>query len=300
MADETFEDLPLKRSCGATAMYYRQLEMNPDFQNNQRDLEMFTAQARMLGGASAKVPIIKIPVAVHIVFNKDNQNISDPQIKNQIKTLNKDFRAKNADKSKVPAVWKGLVGDARIEFALLEDKNLAITRTKTDKLKFGMNESVKFTAQGGQDVYKPESVLNFWVCNLAGLLGYAQFPGGDPKTDGVVINFQAFGTGGTTKAPYNLGRTATHETGHWLNLIHIWGDTMDCSGTDKVEDTPKALDKNFGKPTFPHVSCNNAPNGDMFVNYMDYVDDDAMFMFTKGQVERMAATFLGPRGGFVG
>ena len=296
---ETFEDLPLQRSCGATAMYYRQLEIDPGFQENQRNLEFFTAQARMLGGATGKVPLIKIPVAVHIVYSKDNQNISDAQVKSQIAVLNKDYRAKNTDKKKVPAVWKNFIADARIEFHLLEDASLAITRTKTEKPFFGMNNSIKFTAQGGHDVFQPDKVLNIWVCNLAGLLGYAQFPGGDSTTDGVVINFQAFGTSGTVKTPYNLGRTATHEVGHWLNLFHIWGVTMDCSGTDKVDDTPKALDKNFGKPVFPHVSCNNAPNGDMFVNYMDYVDDDAMFMFTKGQAERMAATFLGPRGGFV-
>ena len=134
---------------------------------------------------------------------------------------------------------------------------------------------------------------------MPGLLGYAQFPGGQPETDGVVINYKAFGTTGTAQAPFNLGRTATHEVGHWLNLRHIWGDTSDCSGTDFVDDTPKAQRQNYGTPTFPHISCNNAPNGDMFVNYMDYVDDEAMFMFTTGQVERMAATFLGPRIGFV-
>jgi hypothetical protein len=128
-----------------------------------------------------------------------------------------------------------------------------------------------------------------------GLLGYAQFPGGPAATDGVVILNTAFGSVGTAAAPYNLGRTATHEIGHWLNLRHIWGDTEDCSGSDFVDDTPNAQQPNYGKPTFPHVSCNNAPNGDMFMNYMDYVDDDAMVMFTKGQIARMQATLAGPR-----
>jgi hypothetical protein len=127
------------------------------------------------------------------------------------------------------------------------------------------------------------------------LLGYAQFPGGPPGTDGVVILNAAFGTTGTATAPYNLGRSATHEVGHWLNLRHIWGDTEDCSGTDFVDDTPNAQHPNYGKPTFPHISCTNGPNGDMFMNYMDYVDDAAMFMFTAGQVVRMQATLAGPR-----
>ena len=191
-----------------------------------------------------------------------------------------------------------MVGDANIEFFLTEEFP-SIQRTETEKTRFGFNDSVKFADEGGADVIEPDRILNMWVCNLPGLLGYAQFPGGQPVTDGVVINYQAFGATGTAQAPFNLGRTATHEVGHWLNLRHIWGDTQDCSGTDFVDDTPKAQLPNYGTPAFPHSSCNNAPDGDMFVNYMDYVDDEGMFMFTDGQVEQMAATFLGPRIGFV-
>lgn len=292
------EELPLQRSCGATAAYYRMLEIDPDFQKKQLDLELFTAQAKMLGGARSKISTVRIPVIVHIVYNEDIQNISDEQVESQIDVLNQDFRARNADIGQVQPVWKPLVADANIEF-LLTDELPAIRRIKTDKLRFGFNDSVKFTAEGGADVVESGRILNIWVCNLPGLLGYAQFPGGKPETDGVVINYKAFGTIGTAQSPFDLGRTATHEIGHWLNLRHIWGDTQDCTGSDFVDDTPKAQLPNYGTPTFPHISCTNAPNGDMFVNYMDYVDDAAMFMFTSGQVERMAATFLGPRIGFV-
>ena len=131
------------------------------------------------------------------------------------------------------------------------------------------------------------------------LLGYAQFPGGPKATDGVVILHSGFGTNGTAAAPYNLGRTTTHEVGHYLNLRHIWGDTEDCSGGDMVDDTPNAETPNYNKPAFPHISCTNGPHGDMFMNYMDYVDDDAMFMFTTGQVSRMQATLDGPRASLV-
>jgi hypothetical protein len=124
-------------------------------------------------------------------------------------------------------------------------------------------------------------------------------PGAGPvETDGVVLKHSVFGTLGTAgNGRYNLGRTATHEIAHWLNLEHIWGATEDCTGDDYVEDTPKQGAANFGKPDFPHISCDNGPNGDMFMNYMDYVDDEAMCMFTKGQVERMRATLApgGPR-----
>jgi len=111
----------------------------------------------------------------------------------------------------------------------------------------------------------------------------------------VVILYTAFGTQGTAKAPFNKGRTATHEVGHFLNLRHIWGDRNDCSGNDFVADTPAAQAANFGKPSFPHVTCNNGPNGDMFMNYMDYVDDASMFMFTTAQIARMNAALAGPR-----
>ena len=111
-----------------------------------------------------------------------------------------------------------------------------------------------------------------------------------------MILHSAFGNTGTATAPFNLGRTATHEIGHWLNLRHIWGDDgTGCSGSDFVADTPNAAGPNFGTPTFPHVTCNNGPNGDLFMNYMDYTDDAAMFMFTAGQVDRMQAALDGPR-----
>lgn len=171
-----------------------------------------------------------------------------------------------------------------------------IVRTATTRNSFGADDSVKTRSEGGTPGWPAGRYLNLWVCNLGGgLLGYAQFPGGPAKTDGVVIVHSAFGTSGTASAPFDLGRTATHEIGHWLNLRHIWGDENDCSGTDHVSDTPNAQLPNYGSPTFPHLSCDNGPNGDMFMNYMDYVDDAAMFMFTPGQITRMNATLAGPR-----
>src|SRR5205823_13571070 len=110
------------------------------------------------------------------------------------------------------------------------------------------NDDVKRAATGAA-AWPSEKYLNLWVCSLGGgLLGYAQFPGGAAATDGVVILNTAFGTMGTAAAPFNLGRTATHEVGHWLNLNHIWGDTSDCSGTDHVTDTPNAQLPNYHQP----------------------------------------------------
>jgi hypothetical protein len=141
--------------------------------------------------------------------------------------------------------------------------------------------------------------MNLWVCALNDALGYAQFPGGPSKTDGIVIDYRAFGTKGTASAPFNKGRTATHEVGHYFNLRHIWADTPGCSGSDLVADTPNCAGPNYGKPRWPKISCSNGPNGDMFMNYMDYVDDAAMFLFTQGQALRMRAVLSGPRAGLV-
>jgi hypothetical protein len=160
---------------------------------------------------------------------------------------------------------------------------------------------VKNSKRGGDNPWDATKYLNLWACNLGqGLLGYAQFPGGAAATDGVVISPVYFGRTGTVTSPYNLGRTGSHEVGHWLNLNHIWGDDNGaCTGTDNVADTPNQGAEHYGKPIFPQVSCSNGPNGDMFMNYMDYVDDNAMFMFSTGQSSRMNA-LLGIGGARVG
>lgn len=246
---------------------------------------------------------VTIPVVVHVVYHTDEENISDEQIKSQIDVLNKDFRARNEDIAKVPAPFRDAIGDAHIEFALAttdpQGKSTnGITRTKTIRESFSTNGSIFARNKGGADAWPAEKYLNIWVCNIGGgLLGYAMFPGGPKDMDGVVENYIAFGTTGTAKAPFNLGRQATHDIGHYLNLRHIWGDQEDCKGTDFVEDTPPQKRPNFGKPAFPHITCGNGPNGDMFMNFMDYTDDDTKYMFTKGQVLRMHQTLQGVRNG---
>ena len=281
--------VPARRQCGTMQVHFRLLEMDPGFRARQSALEQATA--RRMAMAPAKWKVVTIPTVVHVVHHTSAENISVAQVKSQITVLNRDYRKKNPDRTKVPPVWTGLAADVGVKFKLVK-----ITRTHTTRTSFGDDDSVKSAARGGAAPWPTSKYLNVWVCTLGGgLLGYAQFPGGPAKTDGVVILHTAFGTTGVAADPFNLGRTATHEIGHFLNLHHIWGDTNDCSGSDEVSDTPKAQAPNYGKPDFPHISCNNGPNGDMFMDYMDYVDDAAMFMFTQGQAARMNATLAGPR-----
>ena len=285
----------LRRECGTMAAHFMLLERYPAFRAAQMRLEGVTDRRRQTVEDLRQASIVTIKTVVHVVYNTDDQNLSDAQIRGQITVMNKDFRAKNADRSQTPEPWKGLITDSRIQFKLVK-----VTRTQTNRATFSHDDDVKRASTGGVDPITPKSHLNMWVCPLGGgLLGYAQFPGGPTATDGVVINYRAFGTSGTAEAPFNKGRTATHEVGHYLNLRHIWGDTPDCSGSDQVADTPNCAGPNYGVPTFPVVTCNNGPNGDMFMNYMDYVDDAAMFMFTTQQVLRMRAALESTRSGLI-
>ena len=273
-----------RRQCGSLAAHMRLLEAYAPFRARQARLELATARSRSV--AALAVPkLVTVDVVVNVVYRTDAQNVKDAQIKSQIAVLNRDFAATNTDKKKVPEPWKGLVTDSRVRFKLAK-----VVRKRTTRSSFATDDSVKRASSGGVAPYSPDTHLNLWVCALSGgILGYAQFPGGPSATDGVVIDCRAFGTQGTAQAPFNLGRTATHEVGHYFNLRHIWADTEDCSGSDFVADTPNAAGPNYGTPRFPSVSCGNGPNGDMFMNYMDYVDDAAMVLFTAQQVVRMRA-----------
>ncbi|HEY8156790.1 MAG TPA: zinc metalloprotease [Myxococcota bacterium] len=285
---------PKRRQCGTMIVHQRLLERDSGYRARLMSLE--NATNRRMSAKLAPPRTRTIQVVVHVVYNKAAENIGAAQIDSQIRALNRDFAATNPDKSSVPAVWKGLVGDARIQFKLAAR---GITRTKTTRTSFSDDDSVKSTATGGQNPWNTRKYLNIWVCTLAdSLLGYAQFPSGPAATDGVVILNTAFGSTGTAAAPFNLGRTATHEVGHYFNLHHIWGDVgISCADSDYVADTPNQEGPNQGKPSFPTVSCQNGPNGDMYMNYMDYVNDDTMVMFTAQQRIRMQATLAGPRSG---
>jgi hypothetical protein len=277
------------------------------YRTRRRNIETFTRTAR----PAPRTRVITIPVVVHVIYHEPDENISDLQVLSQIEVLNDDFRLHNSDRSDIPKAFQHAAGDALIEFALAQrdpqgQPSTGITRTSTAQPRFPYDGSNDATvrldaliklAPAGVIAWPRDDYLNIWVCPLDdGLLGYAQFPGGNAATDGVVIRTTAFGKVGNVIDHYNLGRTCVHEVGHWLNLLHIWGDDgHGCQRSDTILDTPNQGGPNEGAPTYPRLSCNNAPHGDMFMNYMDYVDDGSMCMFTKGQIERMNAALAGPR-----
>lgn len=284
-----------QRNCGSTEHHQHLMQTDPEYATQRNLIEMHNANYISNPNSQSRA-VVTIPVVFHIVYNTAAQNVSDAQIMSQLTVLNNDFRKLNADWVNTPTVFQSLAADCEIQFCLAQqdpsgNPTTGINRVQTSVTSFSTNDAVKYSAQGGANIWDRNKYLNIWVCNLGGgVLGYAQFPGGNAATDGVVITHTGFGTTGTAAAPFNKGRTATHEVGHWLNLYHIWGDDgTGCNGSDQVGDTPNAGGPNYGCPAFPKVSCSNGPNGDLHMNYMDYTDDACMYMFTTGQKARMSA-----------
>lgn len=283
------------RHCASHDVLQEQLAANPKFQLKLDEIEAFTERTIQMGETArlAADGSIEIPVYVHVIYRSSSENISDAQINSQIAVLNEDFNANNSDISDVPAEFSGVTADVGVSFVLE-----GVTRTYNRKRSWRTNDDMKKSSKGGVDPITPETHLNMWVVNQMSsrggtILGYAQFPGGSLSTDGVVIGHNFFGNTGTVSSPFNQGRTATHEVGHWMNLRHIWGDGG-CGASDFVADTPDSDGPNYGCPSYPSVACGS---NDMTMNYMDYTDDACMYMFSEGQKDRMLAIFAagGPR-----
>jgi hypothetical protein len=289
--------MPFQRTCASYEVHQQQLKDNPGLAKRMADIEAFTKKVtsdisaqRLLADGT-----IEIPVVVNVLYRTTAENISATQIQSQIDVLNEDFSSKNNDNTLTPSIFSNVkAGNIGISFVLE-----GVVRRSTTKTSWRANDDMKRSSRGGINPTNPTTTLNIWVCNLAsGLLGYAQFPGGSSLTDGVVVDNNAFGRTGTATAPFNLGRTATHEVGHWANLRHIWGDAT--CGNDQVGDTPLHNTANYGVPAYPHYSTCTGTPVEMTMNYMDYTDDRGMYMFSLGQKSMMLAVFNagGPRSSF--
>jgi hypothetical protein len=256
--------------------------------------------------------ILTIPIVVHVVYNVNHpeQNISDAQILSQIPVLNEDYRRMMGTNGYNP-----LGVDIGIEFCLANispsgNDTIGITRHPTTIDGFNIIDPTGDSTLKSNGYWPADQYLNIWLANLNGFLGYTQFPdstglpGLDQSyntayTDGVSIGPQFFGrqTGTATNAKYNLGRTASHEIGHWLGLKHTWGDGTDCSATDYCDDTPACSGLYFSSYASncpAPIQCGNTPR--QVQNYLDYSDDPCMSMFTADQKMRMQTTLsVSPR-----
>lgn len=252
--------------------------------------------------------VIRIPVVVHIIHAGESigvgRNISDQQVFSQIDVLNEDFRRTNADAANTPAVFEPVASDIEIEFVLAQrdPEGLAtngINRVNGNQLTWFLADNYTLKTLSN---WPSEDYLNIWVTALGdGFLGYAQFPVSDiggletasasAITDGIVVDYLAFGSvakdeNAVLDSRYDLGRTTTHEVGHYLGLRHIWGDGG-CGVDDFCADTPRASNDNngLGNCSFPGPST--CGSDDMFQNYMDFTNDVCMNLFTEDQKTRM-------------
>jgi hypothetical protein len=264
--------------------------MNTHLAQIERQIADSKQQLQTRGGDT----IIVIPVVVHVIYGSNVQNISDLQIQTQLNMMNLDFNKLNSELDKTPALFKPLIADCKIQFKLAArdpdgQPTTGVMRYSRTARNWGTGNDVKNPAKGGIAPWNPQKYLNIWVCNVGdGILGYASFPGCAAALDGIVVDHTAFGTTGTARYPYNKGRTCVHEIGHWLGLFHIWGD-KEC-GDDLVSDTPMQKGAHTGEVGTPQYSdCTGLIQLDMTMNFMEYVNDASMWLFTEGQKTRMRA-----------
>lgn len=282
-------DVPVAGNrCAAHDVLEIQLQEDPSLAARMQAIERLTEDyTKNPGNYFMSNGQVIIPVVFNVLYKTAAENISQAQLQSQIDVLNADFSAMNSDYNSTPGIFQAVrSGDINVRFVLDQ-----VIRKSTNKKSWSTNDAMKKSSQGGLNPTSPTTKLNIWVCNMGGgILGYAQFPGGNSATDGVVLDDRATGKVGTAAAPYGLGRTATHEVGHWLNLRHIWGDAT--CGNDQVADTPTHNTSNGGCPAYPHYSTCSGNPVEMTMNYMDYTYDACMYMFSAGQKTRMNATFL--------
>ena len=288
----------VRRSCATHDVLQQQKRLYPAIEDNMERIERHTQAFLAMPQLKTRNAAMTIPVVVHIVYRAGNtiENITDEQIMSQLDVLNKDYRRLNSNYKITPSVFMPFSADCELEFKLAKrtpggKSTTGIIRYSTDrKVSWGKSDEVKMPEKGGIAPWDASKYLNLYVCAIGGgVLGYSSMPGSLAAFDGVVIDYRYFGTVGTAVAPFNLGRTTTHEVGHWLNLRHTWGDS-DC-GNDLVNDTPVQLGPNYGCVVFPHITCNGDNKGDMFMNFMDYTDDACMSLFSLGQKARIDALF---------
>ena len=285
----------LHRNCISQEMHNNQLQEDPSLASRMEQIESFTQNFELNSNASFRLLAngkIEIPVVFNVLYRTTAENVSLAQLQSQIDVLNKDFNALNTDFNN-PTPYSAIKANVGITFVLDQVIRKATTKVSWSETDVN-NNRMKKLASGGINPTSASTKLNIWIVSSmpstqGETLGYAQFPGGSLTTDGVVLAGKFTGTSGTAQFPFNLGRTATHEVGHWMNLRHIWGDA-NC-GSDLVSDTPAMDGPNGGVPAAGlRSTCAGQPL-EMFMNYMDYTDDRAMFMFSNGQKTRMNSVF---------
>ncbi len=301
-------ELLAQKKCGQELYQQQMMLDNPNYQQELEELEEFYLEQQ--NKAQSRAADFMIPVVVHIIHNGEvvgqGANVSDARIFSQIESLNEDFQRLNADASNTPSTYGNVVADTNIEFCLASIDEFGNPTTGITRNKYNNISGISYIANTikPNTIWAPLKYLNIWVLEMPDptILGYSFLPSSTmvgSNRDGLVLNYKNFGFINSN----NSGRTATHELGHYLGLKHMWGDNdnngnpIGCTSDDGVSDTPNSSAPYFNCPGFGSTSCSSV---DMHMNYMDYVDDSCMNMFTQGQAERMQTTLTGIRSALVG
>ncbi len=326
-SDNISDNTTLHR-CGTTLAYEQLFKQNPafkkQFEENSKRINELASQRRAASRGASFTLKDTIAVVVHVIGSSTLQSqVTNAVIQSQIDTLNVDFNGLNADSTRIPAAFKPLYGKMGITFKLAQtapngtSTDGIVRRTNNISFSSTTYDNAKRTATGGLDAWDATKYLNLWVVTFSDdLLGVSVFPG-DPRPinmHGFVCDYRVFGSNAAhLNARFNKGRTTVHELGHFLNLRHIWGDdgtgtnrdvcgSTSCSGSDfpgntAADDTPNQCIMNYGNPDPNGIgvvktdACTGSAPGIMYQNFMDYCDDVALVMFTKGQNARMEDAF---------
>lgn len=297
----TWATIPAQQRCGTSLLTQDRAARFPMV---ERQAHSEAGYRRFITSTQGGGPEYLIPVVVHLIQQSNVAVISDARVQSQIDVLNEDFSKLNADTSLIPLEFQGVAADSKVRFCLASIDPDGCPTDGINRVvhpELAVHSYDEEAALKGLTQWDPFRYLNIWVPVSMddGLLGYATFPtwlNFDPGSDGIVVNGTAFGRGnGTPASTYNQGRTTTHEVGHWLGLYHTFQDgcagntPQSCSSQgDRVCDTPPTQNSNFGCPAQQNT-CTETPVDahDQTMNYMDYVDDACMYMFSAGQRDRM-------------
>ena len=290
------------RSCGMTEHMNQQMQ-DPDFareyeKNQEKFREALEKNIRTNGSISNRLNPIIIPVAVHFPAGQETDRVClEALAQTQIDILNADYSATNSDASlwnSASSNYPGVVhGATNIEFCIAtlnHPTDFAGNPIEPDIVEGGPAVTIGYNFGNGNDSDSNWSgYMNFLVKNAGGgILGYSPLGGSIGAGQSVVISPSAFGsgsgcTGYSPGSPFNLGRTVTHELGHFYNLNHTFSGS--CNTDDGIADTPNISQPNYGCSAPGSISgCVNGESA-LTMSYMDYGNDSCLYMFSEGQTD---------------